>query len=154
MQPRDRFTGSTAQASIHFLLYLCVGGVCFLTNMLLFLGLSPVLPVLVAAVVSFGLATLLNYWLCTRFLFQARQNCGVTTRLVLYVAVVLAGGGVDIGLTVGLVGSGLAPWAAKCTGSAAALAVNYFGRRLVVFEGVATFLRVSAGSRASTSPAP
>jgi dolichol-phosphate mannosyltransferase len=123
-----------APLPVHFLGYVMVGGLCAIANLLLFLTFTRALPVYASAPLAFGLAAVLNYWLCLFFLFRHRIGWSTRGELAAYGAVVIAGGGVDLGSTVVLLKVGMALWMAKSVASATALALNYGGRQLVVFR--------------------
>jgi dolichol-phosphate mannosyltransferase len=123
-----------APLPVHFLGYVMVGGVCAIGNLLFFLAFTHALPVYASAPLAFVLAAALNYWLCLFFLFRHRTGWSTRGELAAYGAVVIAGGGVDLGSTVVLLKVGMVLWMAKSCASATALAVNYFGRQFVVFR--------------------
>ncbi len=127
----------TAPLHVHFVAYLFLGGVCGIANLVIFLAVTLVLPVVVAALIAFMLAAILNYYLCLLFLFRHRVHWSQSKEWVGYAAVVCLAAAVDSSSTVLLVRTSLAAWAAKATASFIALAVNYIGRRYFVFRHTA-----------------
>ena len=122
-----------APIPIQFVGYVAIGGVCAIVNVLLFLAFAARMPPWGAAVAAFTLAAALNYWLCIVVLFRHRARWSTAGELLAYLGVVTIAAVVDVGATLGFLRADVTPWAAKALASAVALAVNYLGRRLIVF---------------------
>jgi putative flippase GtrA len=90
-------------------------------------------PATVAAPAAFAAAAVLNYWLSVLTLFRRREQSARLGEIATYAAVVIGVGGVDLISTVGLIGAGVFPVAAKVVASAIALVFNFIGRRFLVF---------------------
>lgn len=129
-----RYNAHRAPLPVQFLFYLFIGGASALVNLLLFGLLRGVgLPLVLAAPVAFVLAAVVNYRLSVWLLFRHKIRWDARQELVLYSAVVGAGALVDLGGTAALAALGLGEALAKLGGTAVALAVNFLGRRFVVF---------------------
>ena len=128
-----RYNMPHAPLPIQFLGYLFVGGVCAIVNILLFHAFLTFTSVWCAVPLAFFLAAALNYWLCILMLFRHRSKWSTWGELGVYSVLVAVVGGIDLLSTMALLSSGFAPWAAKTTASGIALALNYLGRRLLVF---------------------
>ena len=129
-----RYNAHRAPLPIQFLFYLFIGGTAAVGNLGMYTAFRSVgLAMVVAAPIAFALAAVLNYLLSVWLLFRHKARWNTTQELVLYSLVVVAGAAVDLGGTAGLVELGLPEWAGKLGGTAVALAVNFLGRRFVVF---------------------
>ena len=86
-----------------------------------------------ASLSAFGIAAVINYWLCIKTIFRHKARWGTGVELLAYVMVVLVGAGVDSGITLAMIGTGIAEWLAKLAGTGIALIANFLGRRFWVF---------------------
>src|SRR5262245_31040590 len=119
---------------IQFAIYVGIGGIAAVVNLLSFLTLLHVgMSVPASAVASFGLAAAVNYVLCILTLFQHKARWSSTAEVVIYVLVVSALALVDLSVTNVLFTLGVAPWLAKSTASAMGLVFNFLTRRFIVF---------------------
>ena len=129
-----RYNAHRAPLPIQFLFYLFIGGTAAIGNLGMFTAFRALAaPMWVAAPVAFVLAAVLNYLLSVWLLFRHKARWGAGQELLLYAAVVAAGAVVDLGGTAGLVELGMSEAIAKLGGTAVALAVNFLGRRFLVF---------------------
>jgi len=129
-----RYNAHRAPLPIQFLFYLFIGGTAAIGNLGMYSAFRAIhLPLTVAAPIAFFLAAILNYLLSVWLLFRHKARWNTQQELVLYSMVVAVGGAVDLGGTAGLVALGVSEWMAKLGGTAVALAVNFLGRRFVVF---------------------
>ena len=87
----------------------------------------------IISIVAFLLAAALNYLLCVLLLFRHRARWNTSLELVIYVAVVVTVGVVDVGTTRLLVNAGAYPLAAKAIASVVGVLLNFVGRRSLVF---------------------
>ena len=128
------YNAPKAPVPIQFLIYFLIGGVSAICNLAIFLllqsrgvGLNLSIPC------AYVMAALLNYLLCIVLLFRHKAKWGLTTELLVYMAVVGLVGLLDFGATRLFLSMGMAAWAAKSIGCFIGLAFNFAGRRYFVF---------------------
>ena len=129
-----RYNAHQAPLPVQFFLYLFIGGSAALVNLACFLsmyslGLAPA-P---AALIAFGLAAGVNYLLCIFLLFRKNARWSTPMEWFTFLVVVGVVALVDMGVTTGLIQTGLAPWLAKAAASLTGLFLNFAGRRFLVF---------------------
>ena len=119
---------------IQFALYVGIGGIAAVVNLVAFLVLLRLgLSVPLSAVAAFAVAAAANYVLCIYSLFQHRARWSSMAEVGVYALTVSALALVDVGITSSLFAVGVAPWLAKSTASAIGLVFNFLARRYVVF---------------------
>jgi putative flippase GtrA len=129
-----RYNAHRASLPIQFMVYSVVGGVAAVFNLALFLLLFSLgMNTIPAAIIAFIAAAVLNYYLCVKLIFRQQSKWNISTEIAVYSVVVLIGALVDAAVTWAFIGSGMAPWLAKCAGTAVALVANFLGRRFFVF---------------------
>ena len=128
-----RYNMPHAAIPIQFSGYVLVGAVCALVNLLVFAALVSRLSPWIAAPLAFAVAATLNYWLCVVLLFRRNARWSTVTEFAMYAGLVLVVGAVDAATTVALLATGATVWGAKAAASAAALLLNYAGRRTLIF---------------------
>jgi len=130
-----RYNAHSAPVSIQFLVYLVIGGTSALVNLLLFVVLyASGLSLSGAVLAAFALAAAVNYFLCIVILFRHRARWTSPIEALVYVALVAGAALVDLGITRGLVATGLSPVVAKALAAALGVFLNFAGRRFVVFR--------------------
>jgi dolichol-phosphate mannosyltransferase len=130
-----RYNAHSAPVPIQFLVYLVIGGTSALVNLLLFVVLYVSgLSLSGAVLVAFALAAAVNYFLCIVILFRHRARWTSLIEALVYVALVAGAALVDLGITRGLVATGLSPVVAKALAAALGVFLNFAGRRFVVFR--------------------
>lgn len=122
-----------APLPMQFLVYLFIGGIAALFNLVLFLLLLNALPVAPAALIAFYAAAAFNYWLCVHLLFQQYVKWKSWTEQGVYLVAVTAIAAIDAGLTILLINSGFSPVFSKLSASALGLILNFLARRFMVF---------------------
>jgi glycosyltransferase involved in cell wall biosynthesis len=122
-----------APAWIQFSAYVVLGAVAALVNLAVFMLLAPTTGLTAAALTAFIVAATVNYWLCVQFVFRHGARWSTPAELLVYSAVVAVVGALDALATVELVDMGLAAATAKLSASAIGLALNFLGRRFIVF---------------------
>lgn len=129
-----RYNAHRAPIAIQFFLYILIGGVAAVANLLAFLALiSFGLSVTISAPVAFITAAAMNYVLCLIILFRHKARWNSMTEVLIYVLVVSTVCVLDLGITKTLIASGIVPAASKLVASLAGLILNFLGRRLFVF---------------------
>jgi dolichol-phosphate mannosyltransferase len=118
---------------VQFFFYIFIGGVSAIVNFILFLALLPSAGVSVAALSAFFVAAFLNYYLCIKILFRhtARWKSAWETLIFLAVVGVVCLG--DLYTTRFFITVGTGPALAKSLATALGLALNFAGRRFIVF---------------------
>jgi dolichol-phosphate mannosyltransferase len=128
-----RYNSDRLPLPMQFLIYALIGGVAAVVNLVSFLiFLAADLTLTASAVLAFGVAAVANYFLCIALLFRHRARWNSATEGLIYVLVVVAAGGLDLGVTRTLFAMSMAPWLAKSVASLVGLVFNFLGRRFVV----------------------
>jgi len=122
-----------APLPLQFLVYLFIGGMAALFNLLLFLLLLNALPIAPAALIAFYGAAAFNYWLCVHLLFQQYVKWKLWTEQGIYLIAVTMIAVVDAAVTLALINKGLSPPSSKLTATALGLLLNFLARRYLVF---------------------
>jgi glycosyltransferase involved in cell wall biosynthesis len=127
------YSAHTAPLPMQILLYLFIGGVSMLANMVCFavavwsgVSLTP------AILGAFVLAAICNYLLCIAILFRHKARWSTFSEVVLYLLSVCVMGLIDYGITSFLVGFWHPIWA-KFWASILGFAGNFLLRKLLVF---------------------
>jgi dolichol-phosphate mannosyltransferase len=71
--------------------------------------------------------------MCIAILFRHRARWTTTGEILVYLAVVICGGALDLGVTRLLWAAGYAAWLSKALASLAGFIFNFLGRRFLVF---------------------
>jgi dolichol-phosphate mannosyltransferase len=129
-----RYNAHSAPLPIQFLVYLVIGGVSALVNLLVFTTFYlAAVPLTAAILTAFVVAAAVNYLLCIVLLFRHRARWKTTLEATLYVALVAGAALVDLALTRALIAAGSSPVVAKALAAAFGVFLNFAGRRFVVF---------------------
>ena len=129
-----RYNAFKAPVPLQFLIYLSIGGISAVANILIFLfllwlGSGDTLSIPTA----FFLAAIANYILCISLLFRHRARWSSPVEIGFYLCVVLMVAAVDFFTTRALMEGGVAPWTAKSAACGAGLMFNFIGRKYIVF---------------------
>ncbi len=128
-----RYNANRLPAPLQFLLYVFVGGVCAVTNLVVFLGLLQANVAIVwSPPIAFLVAAALNYWMCITLIFRHQCKWGRWSEVGMYSASVLVIGLADWAMTLGLLTT-MVPAAAKLLATFLGLLLNFSVRRLLVF---------------------
>ena len=129
-----RYNAYRAPLPMQFILYLFIGGIAALANLVIFLAfLSFDVGVTGAALSAFGIAAALNYILCILFLFRHKARWTSLTEVGIYILVVMGVALLDLWMTKGLLAVGASPAASKSMATIIGLALNFCGRRFMIF---------------------
>ena len=129
-----RYNANVAPLQIQFLVYVLIGGLAAVVNVLVFLGLLfKGFDVIVAAPTAFIFAGIVNYFLCVTLLFRHKARWNSITEVVIFMFIVSLVGILDLLTTKSLMVLGLSAGIAKLLASAGGLILNFIGRRLLVF---------------------
>lgn len=129
-----RYNAHRAPLPMQFMLYLFVGGIAALANLVVFLALlSFDVGVTGAALSAFGMAAALNYLLCILLLFRHKARWNSLTEVVIYILVVIGVALLDLWTTRLFLAFGASAAASKSMATVIGLALNFCGRRFMVF---------------------
>jgi glycosyltransferase involved in cell wall biosynthesis len=129
-----RYNAYQLPLPMQFLIYLFIGGTAALVNLGAFLALMAAgVALTVSAPIAFIVAAATNYVLCVKLLFHRKARWNAALEIVVYGAVVVVAGALDLGITSMLHGAGMSAWLAKSIASLVGLVFNFLGRRFWVF---------------------
>ncbi|MDR2072714.1 MAG: bifunctional glycosyltransferase family 2/GtrA family protein [Spirochaetaceae bacterium] len=128
------YSAHTAPLPMQILLYLFIGTVSMIVNMVCFaIAIQIGIGLTQAVLGAFALAALCNYLLCVAILFQHKAYWNTAGELFLYILSVSFMGGIDYGATLGLITLTGHPVWAKFFASVLGFAGNFLLRKLLVF---------------------
>jgi dolichol-phosphate mannosyltransferase len=133
-----RYNAFKAPVPLQFLIYLGIGGISAVVNLLAFLclrGLWAGNPLSIPA--AFFIAGIPNYLLCISLLFRHRVRWSTLGEILAYLGVVVLVGAFDFFVTETLLQAGVAAWKAKLAACGAGLIFNFLGRKYLVFPELA-----------------
>ncbi len=123
-----------APVPMQFLLYLFIGGVCALTNIMLFFFLIKAdISSLYAIGAAFVVSALLNYILCVLLLFKHKAAWSTPVEWLFYVLTLVVMGSFDYAITYSLLYAGCGLFGAKAWASLLGLIGNFVFRKYLVF---------------------
>ncbi|MBF0110576.1 MAG: glycosyltransferase family 2 protein [Magnetococcales bacterium] len=129
------YNSHKAPLPLQFLLYLFIGGVSALFNLILFLLLlNGGAATAIAAAVAFASAALVNYLLCILLLFRHKAQWSGPVEGLLYALLVTAIGFADLWMTTWFLALGMGAAKAKLTATLLGLALNFAGRKMFIFS--------------------
>jgi dolichol-phosphate mannosyltransferase len=129
------YSAHTAQLPMQLLLYLFIGGISALGNILLFsLFLAANINMTMAAVLAFIGAALANYFLCISILFRHKARWNTWSEIVMYLLTVIIMGAFDVALTTNLVQWGISPIWSKTIATIFGFIGNFLLRKYLVFS--------------------
>jgi putative flippase GtrA len=130
-----RYGAHRAPLPIQFVLYIFIGGIAALFNLIVFLGmLSSGWTVTIAAPTAFILAAIANYLLCILLLFRHKARWNSINEMIIFWFVVGVVGILDLATTKLFISLGSAVWMSKLLASVIGLIFNFIGRRFLVFS--------------------
>ena len=123
-----------APLPIQFLIYIFVGGISALANLLIFLVLfHNGLQTNISAPIAFIIAAVLNYYLSIAFLFRHGVQWNSFVELITYCVVVISIAFIDLESTKYLMYTGISPAESKLGATAISFILNFLGRKYIVF---------------------
>lgn len=130
-----RYNAHKVPIPIQFILYLFIGGIAAIVNLVFFLGMfNTGLSVTISAISAFAVAALVNYLLCISILFRRKAKWKSIPEVLVYILVVGIAAFFDLGITKLLFASGFSPSLSKIVASGIGVFLNFFGRRFLVFS--------------------
>ena len=119
---------------VQFVFYTLIGGAAAIVNLVCFLALLQAgVGITPSVLLAFFIAAGVNYYLSITFLFRHKVRWNTITEILVFVAVVVVGALIDLYCTNLFIAIGLAPALAKVFATVITLAVNFAGRRFIVF---------------------
>ena len=129
-----RYNARSAPLAIQFVLYCLIGGTAALANLILFAAMHATgLALVVSIPTAFGIAAILNYWLCVNLLFDRNARWSDFVEWSLYALLVGVMGTLDYTLTSWLIDADLTPVTAKMLATILLPVLNFAGRRFLIF---------------------
>lgn len=129
-----RYNGHKAPVPIQFLVYLFIGGMSAIVNLVVFLSLFGLdFSVVVSALSAFVIAAIVNYFLSILLLFRHKAKWSSITEVIIYSLVVCVTALVDVWSTNLFLAMAWSPASSKIAASLIGLVLNYAGRKMVVF---------------------
>jgi dolichol-phosphate mannosyltransferase len=128
------YNAHAAPVPIQFLIYLFIGGVAAVCNLIFFLTLFRLgASTAVAAPAAFVMAAGINYFLCIHLLFRHRAKWNSLVEASLFSLMVASLGFLDYHITDRLITASVQPWASKSVATAVGFILNFTGRRFLIF---------------------
>lgn len=123
-----------APLPMQILLYFFIGATCAVANVALFWGLTVCgMGLFAAAWSAFLLAAALNYLLCLAILFRHKAKWSAPGEVLAYVVTLIIMGGLDYGVTWGLVALGMSAVWSKAWAAVIGFVGNFLFRKYLVF---------------------
>lgn len=128
------YSAHTAPLPMQLLIYLFIGGVSAVSNILLFSLFHYSGVALSAAVIlSFAGAALINYLLCISILFKHKARWTTPGEIVAYLVTIAIMGAIDLAITMILASAGFPPILSKSFAALIGFVGNFLLRRYLVF---------------------
>ena len=128
------YSAHTAQLPMQLLLYLFIGGVSAVGNILFFsLFLTAGIEMAMAVMLAFAGAALVNYLLCIAILFRHKARWSTWGEIGMYLLTLAIMGGFDVGMTMALAGWGMTPLWSKTIATGFGFIGNFLLRKYLVF---------------------
>jgi dolichol-phosphate mannosyltransferase len=129
-----KYNAHKAPLPMQFLIYLFIGGVAALFNLVLFLAMfNAGVDASVAAPVAFTSAAVVNYLLCILILFKHGAKWKAPIEWLTYLVVVCCVAYIDLLATKYFLNTGWSPTISKLMATGLAFILNFLGRRFLVF---------------------
>lgn len=129
-----RYNAHHAPIPMQFMVYLFIGGISAIANLLLFLGfLSTDLSLTTSALSAFFLAAMVNYLLSILILFRHKARWNSSMEIAIYFIIVIMVGFLDLGITKIFLSMDYSHVASKLIATGIGLVLNFVGRRFFVF---------------------
>jgi glycosyltransferase involved in cell wall biosynthesis len=129
-----RYNANKSPLPMQFLLYLGIGGLAAIVNLVFFLALyHSGVSILLAAPVAFVAAAAVNYFLCILILFRHKARWNSGKEIAIFFLIVATVGCLDLVIAKGLLSAGFSPAISKLIATGVGLVLNFSGRRFIVF---------------------
>jgi glycosyltransferase involved in cell wall biosynthesis len=128
------YSAHTAPLPMQLLLYLFIGGLSAIGNIVLFiLLLQAGIDMTIAVVAAFIGAAAVNYLLCIAILFRHKARWTTGGEIMAYLATLALMGFVDVAITFALTGLGISPIMSKSLATLCGFVGNFLLRKHLVF---------------------
>ena len=127
------YNAHCAPLPLQLLIYFFIGLAAAIVNTVAFVALLPAMSVASAATLAYVVAAAVNYWLCIKILFRHKARWSGSGELLVYTVSVAVLCVVDVGITAGLAGLGMAALGAKLTATLIGFFLNFIARKMLVF---------------------
>lgn len=128
------YSAHTAPLPMQLLLYLFIGGVSAIGNIVLFgLLLYAGMSMTAAVVFAFVGAAVINYLLCISILFKHKARWSTSGELLAYLLTLVMMGIFDVGITISLADVGVSPMMSKSLAALFGFVGNFLLRKYLVF---------------------
>ena len=129
------YGGHIAPIPMQFLLYIFIGGLSALTNLVLFAILNNAgMELFYSVGISFIISAIVNYFLCIFMLFRHNARWSNLGEIISYIITLTIMGLVDYGCTYGLITLGLGSIWAKAISSVIGVIGNFLLRKYFVWQ--------------------
>ncbi len=129
-----RYNAHRAPLPIQFLLYLNIGAIAAVVNLITFyLLISAKTQIVIAAPFSFIIAAAVNYILCIKILFRHKARWKLNTEILVYFIVVSLACLFDLAITKFFVSMNTNIVISKLIATVTVFVFNFLGRRFIVF---------------------
>ena len=128
------FSAHTAPLPMQLLIYLFIGGISAISNILFFsILLGTSVGMSIAVVLAFSGAALVNYLLCISILFKHKARWTTTGEIMAYMVTLSIMGAFDTAITLYFASTGLSPVISKTLATGFVFVGNFLLRRYLVF---------------------
>ena len=128
------YSAHTAPLPMQLLIYLLIGGISAVSNIILFGIFNAVgIDMPVAVVLSFASAAFVNYLLCISILFKHKARWTTSGEIAAYLITITIMGALDLAITMALTSAGVFPVASKSIAAFVGFIGNFMLRRYLVF---------------------
>jgi dolichol-phosphate mannosyltransferase len=129
-----KYNAHKAPLAIQLLIYMGIGGMAALVNLMLFLAMFYAnIKITISAMVAFAMAAIVNYFLCVLLLFKHQAKWKAPLELLSYLLVVCSIALVDLLITITLLNNNYSPFISKISATTLSFVFNFMGRRFFVF---------------------
>lgn len=129
-----RYNAHRAPLPIQFFLYLIIGSIAAIVNLISFQFFYYIGIIIdIAAPLAFTIAAFVNYILCIKILFRHQARWSSITEIFAYLFIVFIAGFFDFIITKSLFNLGIGLGISKLFATLSVFIINFLGRRFVVF---------------------
>lgn len=128
-----RYNAYRSKILLQLFVYLFIGGVSAVLNLLLFLALILLLSNSISAIIAFYGAAILNYWLCIKLLFRTKVRWGAWSEYSIYFVTISVIAIIDMYSTIGFISVGFLPAISKIYATGIGFVLNFLLRKYIIF---------------------
>lgn len=128
------YSAHTAPLPMQLLIYLFIGGLSAVSNIIIFSALlASSLQLATTVIAAYISAAMINYLLCIAILFRHKARWDTGAEVFFYLLTVAIMGGLDLGITLSLAGWGMTPLWSKLLATIFGFVGNFMLRKYLVF---------------------